>query len=92
MKKYRIDTTHGSAETDIENIFNYIAVDSPQNAVKWYFDVKEKIQTLDTMPERCPVAPESRYVNFTVYHLIFGNYRILYRIEGNVVQLLYVRG
>ena len=92
MKKYRIDTSAGNAETDIEEIFEFIALDSPQNAVSWYFKLKEKIQTLETMAERCPKAPESELADFTIYHLIIGNYRVLYRIENDIVQVLHVRG
>ncbi len=92
MKKYRIDTSTGNAETDIDKIFDFIELDSPQNAVNWYFKLKEKIQTLETMPERCPKAPENEFSDFTIYHLITGNYRILYRIEDDVVQVLHVRG
>ncbi len=92
MKKYRIDLTAGSAEADIENIFKYIELDSPQNAQRWYKNLKAKIQTLDTMPERCPKAPENELTHLIIYHFLVDNYRVLYRIEDNTVQILHVRG
>jgi len=92
VKKYRIDISAGSAESDIQNIFEFIELDSYQNAVKWYQNLKTKIQTLETMPERCPKAPENQLTDFKLYHLIVGNYRILYRIKDNTVQILHVRG
>lgn len=92
MKKYKVDTTTGEAEADIEAIFDFIYLDSPRNALKWYLKIKAKIQTLETMPERCPKAPEDELVEFTVHHLIEGNYRVLFRIESKTVQVLHVRG
>ena len=81
-----------SAQDEIENISDYIADDSIDNALRWYDHIKEKIQSLETMPDRCPKAPESELVDFVIFHLIVGNYRVLYRIEGDTVQVLHVRG
>ncbi len=92
MKKYKIDSTAGSAESDIKNIFEYIASDSPQNARRWYKNIKAKIKTLYMMPERSPKAPENELTHLVIYHLIIDNYRVLYRIEDDTVQILHVRG
>jgi len=43
------------------------------------------------MPERCPVADESPYFDFDVYCLLAGDYRILYRINGNKVEVLHIK-
>jgi len=91
VKKYNIDISE-IAEADIEEIFEFIALDSPKNALNWYFKVKDKIQSLEIMPDRCPKAPENELTDFIIYHLIIGNYRALYRIENNAVQILHVRG
>ena len=92
MKKHKIDTSKGESEKDIEHIYRYIADDSPKNALKWYSSIRKKISTLEEMPERCPEAPESELVPYIVRHLIVGNYRVLFRIEGSTVQVLHVRG
>ncbi len=91
MKKFKIETL-ASANDEIENIIDYIALDSIVNALNWYDNIKEKIRSLETMPERCPKAPENELVDFTIYHLVIGNYRVLYRIERDAVQILHVRG
>jgi len=91
MKRYKIETL-ASANDEIENIIDYIALDSIVNALNWYDNIKEKIRSLETMPERCPKAPENELANFTIYHLIIGNYRVLYRIQNDAVQILHVRG
>jgi len=92
VKKDRIDLTAGSAEADIESIFESIELDSPQNARQWYKNLKAKIKTLDMMPERSPKAPDNELTHLTIYHLIVDNYRALYRIKDDTVQILHVRG
>ena len=59
MKKYKIDITKGNAEQEIDSYFLYIAEGSRQNAINWYFNLKEQIQSLETMPERCSLADEN---------------------------------
>jgi len=53
MKRYKIETL-ASANDEIENIIDYIALDSIVNTLNWYDNIKEKIRSLETMPERCP--------------------------------------
>jgi hypothetical protein len=42
------------------------------------------------MPERSEVVPESRVVGKDIRHLLFGNYRIIYRVGTDVVYVLRV--
>ena len=77
---------------ELEEQAFYIAQDSVDAALKWYDLMEEKIQTLQTLPARCAVAEESRYVDFEIRQLIVGNYRVLFRIEGTTVKILHVRG
>ena len=79
-------------EDEIEKQAFYIAQDKPLAALQWYDDIHEKIQTLKTSPHRCPQAPESQYFDFEIKHLLIGNYRILFRIEGNTVIILHFKG
>ncbi len=90
LKPYKI-TFAPEATEEIENIFLYIAEDSPQNATNWYFSIYDKIQTLKIFPLRCPLAFESRYHDYEIRHLILGNYRVLYRIQKQTVQILHIR-
>jgi plasmid stabilization system protein ParE len=91
VKKYSISTSTGSAEQEIDDYFLYIKEDSEQNAINWYFNLKDKIQSLDTMPERCPLADENPAFPFEVRCLLVNNYRVLYRINGGVVEVLHVK-
>ena len=88
--QYKINIAPEAAK-EIEDIYLYIAEDSPNNAIRWYFAIYEKIQTLKNFPASCPIAFEDRYYNFEIRNLIFGNYRVLYRIQDKTVQILHVR-
>ena len=90
MKKYRIDIKP-TAENDLESRYLQIAGESPQNARRWYLDIIEAIEKLDTLAERCPMAPEDIDIQRGIRHLILGNYRVLYLINKDVVEVLHVR-
>lgn len=90
MQKYRVDIPP-SVINEIEHCAEFIAQDSVAAALRWYQGIEEKIQTLDINPARCPVAYESRFCDYEIRHLIFGDYRILFRIEGQIVQVLRVQ-
>lgn len=90
MKKYQIDIKP-TAKNDIARRYAQIEQESPQNAVNWYLLVIEAIEKLAELAERCSVAPEDIDLNKGIRHLIIGNYRVLYVIEGEVVSVLHVR-
>jgi len=90
LKKYRVEIKP-TAENDIDTRYKQIAEHSPMNALNWYIQIIEAIEKLDTLAERCPVAPEDIDLQLGIRHLIVGNYRALYRIDGEVVEVLHVR-
>ena len=71
--------------------YQQIAEESPQNAVTWYLQTIEAIEKLGAFAERCPIAPEDLDIQKGVRHLIIGDYRALYLIKGDVVEVLHVR-
>lgn len=91
MQKYNVDIPD-TVFAELEEQAFYIAQDSVEAALKWYDLMEEKIQTLETLPPRCPIAEESRYFDFEVRQLIVGNHRILFRIVETTVKILHVRG
>lgn len=90
MKQYRIDIKP-TAENDLARRFAQIEKESPQNAVGWYLGLIEAIEKLDELAERCPIAPEDVDIQRGIRHLIVGDYRVLYVIEGDVVSVLHIR-
>ena len=90
MKKYRIDIKP-TAEHDLARRFSQIEEESPQNAVNWYLGLIEAIEKLDQMAERCPIAPEDVDIQRGIRHLVVGNYRVLYLINEDAIEVLHVR-
>ena len=90
MKRYRIEIKP-TAENDLARRYRQIAEESPQNAVRWYRQIIEAIERLDVLAERCPLAPEDTDIRMGIRHLIIGDYRALYLIRGDVVEVLHVR-
>ncbi len=78
-----------SAVDRAAEIAGYIAQDKPSAAEKWIDTVFTKVETLSSTPEIGRVVPEIR--NSLFRELIYGNYRIIYRIEENQISILTVR-
>ena len=73
---------------DLEQIADYIALDDPSAARRLIQKVFAKTELLQGFPEMCPVPhdlPDSRY-----RHLVVGPLRIFYRLEGDLVLIVYV--
>ena len=90
MKQYRV-AIKPTAENDIETRYLQIAEESPENAIGWYLDMIAAIEKLDRLAERCPIAPEDKDIQRGIRHLVIGNYRVLYAINDDVVEVLHVR-
>ena len=71
---------------------DWIAEHSLSRADKWYRGLFEKIETLKTLPKRCPVAPESDAYGEELRCLTYGKrtgvYRILFTIRGDVIRIV----
>ena len=70
-------------------IAEYISLDNPTAATKWVERVFEKVKTLSSSPEIGRKVPETNRKE--IRELIFGNYRIIYRIEKSKVSILTIR-
>ena len=70
-------------------ISDYIAQDKPTAAEKWIKTVFSKVEQLKSSPEIGRIVPEIRNNQFR--ELIYGNYRIIYRIEQEKISILTIR-
>ncbi len=78
----------GPALEDLRQIADYIALDNLPAAKRLVRKVFRKVELLQNFPEMCPVPhdlPDSRY-----RHLVVGPLRVFYRIEGDMVFIVYV--
>ena len=72
----------------LEAIASFIALDKPSAADKWVNDVFDRTDILSSQPEMGREVPELPASDYR--EIIFGNYRIIYKIQ-NVIQILTVR-
>jgi plasmid stabilization system protein ParE len=70
-------------------IADYIAHDKPSAAKKWIDTVFSKVEQLKSSPEIGRIVPEINNSQFR--ELIYGNYRIIYRIETKQISILTIR-
>lgn len=73
----------------VSEITEYIAQDKPSAAENWVNTVFSKIEQLESSPEIGRVVPEIKNDQFR--ELIYGNYRIIYRIESKQISILTIR-
>lgn len=86
-KKIRVDLT-ASAGADTSDIWDYIVQDNHEAATAFILHLEEQIATLEMFPQRCPLVPESELLGTTYRHLLFGNYRIIFKITGAMVTVM----
>jgi plasmid stabilization system protein ParE len=84
------------AQRDIAGIYDWLRSQQAGDAgERWFVFLRAAIASLASLPSRCPVAPESRDSAVEVRQLMYGRrphvYRILFAIEGDVVQVLHIR-
>jgi toxin ParE1/3/4 len=89
VPKYRVEITN-VAELDILQIFQYVASDNQTAAIKLVSEIERQIDSLEQFPLRCPVIPESRELGREYRHIIYGNYRTIFRIDESRVIIMRV--
>lgn len=71
------------------DIADYIARDKPSAAQNWVNTVFSKVEKLSSSPEIGRIVPE---INDNCFReLIYGNYRIICRIEEKLISILTIR-
>ena len=89
-KKYLI-TWAAVAQNDLNQIIEYIAIDSPGNASQLLKKIKLKASDLYTEPDRGRIVPELKGQGIHTYReLIIAPWRIIYRISDTTVFVLSV--
>ena len=73
----------------VSEIADYIAQDKTTSAIKWIDTVFSKVAQLKSSPEIGRIVPEINDSQFR--ELIYGNYRIIYRIEKKQIFILTIR-
>ncbi|MFQ5639358.1 MAG: type II toxin-antitoxin system RelE/ParE family toxin [bacterium] len=83
----RITWTDQALE-DLDAICEFIARDAPRYAQVFADRIFESVERLESFPKSGRMVPELEIE--TLREIIFGNYRIVYRITDNEVEILTV--
>jgi toxin ParE1/3/4 len=93
---YRVELT-ARAFRDLEILYlEKNAADSP-DAARWFNGLEQAVSTLETRPNRCPIAPEARKVKRQLRHLLYGAkphvYRVIFEVDErrHIVSVLTIR-
>ncbi len=87
MPKHRVEITK-TAESDLREVFHYIAADNEAAANRLVSEIERQIDSPERYPFRCPVIPESTELGKEYRHIIYGQYRTVFRIDGSRVLIL----
>ena len=95
MKKYSVIVVP-QAERKLDAIYAYIAeeLQEPDHARNQYERLKDKIASLDMMPERCRILDDEPWHGLGIRRLLVDNFSIFYRIADDavwIVDILYSR-
>jgi len=85
--RYQVKITR-TAEDDLKEIWDFIGKDSPQEAAKFISRIEQQITTLEQYPERCPSVPENEVLGTAYRHILYGDYRTIFRISQKTVLIL----
>ncbi|MEW5774987.1 MAG: type II toxin-antitoxin system RelE/ParE family toxin [Thermodesulfobacteriota bacterium] len=70
-------------------IADFIAADDPAAAAAWVQGLRERLKRLVHFPGSARVVPELGKPEYR--ELIYGDYRVMYRIGSNIVEILTIR-
>ena len=92
--KYRVRLTE-KAEQDVSDALVWFREQSAVEAgSRWFARLMAHVDTLETMPERCGMAAESKDLGLEIRELHLGRrrgtYRLLFEIRGETVYILRV--
>jgi len=93
MEQYKVKI-FPTAQNDLREIVDYLNTLSAGAAIRYYDLLIEKVGTLTTMPERCPLAKDTQLRLRGYRMLLVNNYIVFYIIKGKTVEvsrILYAR-
>jgi len=78
----------GEAESDLEQIADYIAEHNPLRAMLLIRELRRKCEELVDSPHGFALVP--RYENYGIRRRVHGNYLIFYRVETGKVVIIHI--
>lgn len=94
MKRWKV-IVELPAQKDIAEAHLWLAEREPAAADRWFDKIYDTIGSLEIFPERCPLAPENKFLKTEIREIFHGRrqnkYRILFTVSENEVHVLHVR-
>jgi plasmid stabilization system protein ParE len=86
MEQYNVKI-FPTAQNDLLDIVDNLNTLSPETAQRYYDLIIEKVGTLTTMPQCCPMAKDTQ-LRLRGYRTLFvSNYIVFYIINGSIVEI-----
>ena len=83
---------HSDALEDLRRAYTFVRRHAPQTVDRWFERLFVSTKTLESNPQRCPIARESARVAIEIREFHFGRrpnlFRILFTIDDNKVRIL----
>ena len=93
MNQYRVEFSEAAEAELLTSIVWGVENWGTEETFRWARDLRNSVnKMLASFPKSQPLAPESAEARTEIRHMIIGRYRILFNIEGDVVNVLHVRG
>ena len=80
------------AQSDIEQIFQYIAIElcNPSAAVAQIDNFEKAFDNICNFPDSCPYINNEYVKDKSLHKLVVNNYLVFYRVRDNEVQIIRV--
>jgi toxin ParE1/3/4 len=85
--RYQVKITR-TAEGDLREIWDYIGKDSFRGAERFTNRIEQQLTALEQYPERCSLVPENEILGTGYRHILYGEYRTIFRISQKTVYIL----
>jgi plasmid stabilization system protein ParE len=87
--RYSVEITD-AALADAEEYVLFIRRQSNDElaAVSWWNGLLEAVDSLESLPSRCPRIPEAEHFAGKLHHLIYASHRIIFEVEPGRVTVL----
>lgn len=76
------------AQIDLQSIFEYIAIDSEQHAIKVYKSIKSSIKRLEDFPKSGQIVPELAKQNVRgIRQVVIMKWRVIYKVFETKIHI-----
>ena len=79
MKTYRVNVLPVARE-DVADVYYYIALDSPEAALRVTDKIMDTVDSLSEFPERCQIVPDNELAKQGYRMLIIDAYIAFYKV------------